>query len=78
MGKKVRKDISLGKETFISLKGIEDSKKYAELLIEEAIEIISIFGKNSDILIKICRMIMKRSKWATKKLLWKKDITILG
>ena len=62
MGKKVRKDISLGKETFISLKGIEDSKKYAELLIEEAIEIISIFGKNSDILIKICRMITKRSK----------------
>ena len=62
MGKKVRKDISLGKETFISLKGIEDSRKYAELLIEEAIEIISIFGKDSDILIKICRMIMKRSK----------------
>ena len=78
MGKKVRKDISLGKETFISLKGIEDSKKYAELLIEEAIEIISIFGKDSDILIKICRNDNEKIEMSYKEIIVEKNITIVG
>ena len=61
-GKKVRKDIFKGKETFLSLHGVENSKKYAESLVEESIELVSVFGKKSEILIQICKMILHRSK----------------
>ena len=62
IGKKVRKDIYKGKETFLSLSGVENSKRYAESLVEESIELISVFGKKSEILIQICKMILHRSK----------------
>ena len=51
-----------GKETFLSLYGVENSKKYAKELVEESIELISEFEKKSDTLIQICKMILLRSK----------------
>lgn len=62
LGKKVRKDSKKGKETLVNVMGIDKSKLYAKKLIQEAIDLVSIFEGKADILIKICEMIIQRSK----------------
>ena len=61
VGKKINKDSERGKQTFITIMGVEKAKKNAKDLIDEALEIISSYGKVSDQLVKITKHIISRS-----------------
>ncbi|MDC3091192.1 polyprenyl synthetase family protein [Rickettsiales bacterium] len=61
VGKKINKDSSMGKQTFISVLGIDEAKKKAETLIDEAIDIINSFGKDSEVLVKLTKLIINRT-----------------
>ena len=60
-GKKLKKDLSRGKQTFISFMGVAKAKKSAEKLIEEALSIISTYGSDGDNLKQITKIIINRS-----------------
>ena len=61
LGKKTQKDLVRGKETFITIMGLEKSRAYSEKLINESIELISKFDKKSQKLKNICELIISRS-----------------
>ena len=61
LGKKINKDSSKGKQTFISVLGIDEAKKKAKSLIDEAVDIVNSFGKESKILVKLTRLIINRT-----------------
>ena len=61
VGKKTQKDKDAGKVTFISLLGLNEAKKKAKLLIEDACETISDFGPKSSNLIKLAKFVISRS-----------------
>ncbi len=61
VGKKVNKDFSKGKQTFISNYGVEKARRKAENLIDEAIDLINNFSKKDDVLENIVRLIINRS-----------------
>ncbi len=49
-GKKLRKDASAGKATFVSLLGLDEAKKRSKSLVEEAIESLSPYGLKANLL----------------------------
>ncbi len=61
MGKTLGKDINQQKLTFVSLYGLEQAKEIASQLINEAKENISIFGEDSEDLIKLADFIITRN-----------------
>ena len=61
VGKKINKDQSMGKQTFITTFGLDLAKKKANDLIEEAIDILKVFGKESDTLIKVTQLVVSRT-----------------
>ena len=61
VGKTLRKDDDQGKITFVSLYGIGKAKEMSQKLIDEAIDIISVFGEKADILKSLARYIITRS-----------------
>lgn len=61
MGKTLGKDINQQKLTFVSLYGLEQAKEIASQLINEAKENISIFGEDSEGLIKLADFIITRN-----------------
>ena len=61
VGKKTQKDRDAGKVTFISLLGLNEAKKKAKLLIEDACETISDLGPKSSNLIKLAKFVINRS-----------------
>ena len=62
IGKKTRKDILRGKETFISVLGKENAKDKSIELISKAKEILDIFGKKSKRLNEITDYIISRDR----------------
>ena len=60
-GKKLKKDLERGKQTFVSFMGIKRAKESAEKLIEEALSIISNYGENGENLKQITKIIINRS-----------------
>ncbi|MBH43270.1 MAG: farnesyl-diphosphate synthase [Rickettsiales bacterium] len=60
-GKKLKKDLRRGKQTFISFMGVTRAKKSAEKLIEEALNIISNYGSDGENLKQITKIIINRS-----------------
>ena len=62
IGKKTGKDEKRGKETLISLLGIENAKKKSEELIDEAIKILRPYGKKAENLISLTNFIISRKK----------------
>ena len=62
VGKKTGKDHKQGKETLVSLLGIENAKKKSKDLIEESIEIIEPFGKKAKNLTDLANFIISRNK----------------
>ena len=60
-GKKLKKDLERGKQTFVSFMGIKKAKESAEKLIEEALSIISNFGEDGENLKQITKIIINRS-----------------
>ena len=60
IGKKIKKDKKMGKETFIDLIGLDGSKNYAKKLIARCGDLIDCFGPKGETLKKICNLIINR------------------
>ena len=60
LGKAVNKDTKAGKETFVSLLGPDRAMEQAEILIEQAISNLNIFGDKSKYLINLAKFIIAR------------------
>ena len=61
VGKKINKDLYLGKETFISILGINEAKKKAKILIDEALKLLEDLGDDSENLTEITKLIINRA-----------------
>jgi geranylgeranyl diphosphate synthase type II len=60
LGKSTGSDITRGKNTYPHIYGLEESKKKAQDLINESINVLKRFGKEADPLREIARYILKR------------------
>lgn len=61
-GKKLRKDGEAGKETFLSLLGIERAREQCRMLVDQAVEHLHLFGKEGDLLRAIARYVVERDR----------------
>jgi len=59
-GKRVGKDKAAGKETFVSLLGVERARQQAEMLVAQGIEHLHGFGAEADLLRAIARFAIER------------------
>jgi farnesyl diphosphate synthase len=59
-GKRVNKDMAAGKETFVSLLGVDRARQQAGLLVEQAIEYLQSYGQEADLLRAIARFAIER------------------
>jgi farnesyl diphosphate synthase len=59
-GKKLQKDADAGKETFVSLMGLDRAKQQVEALVDQAIEHLSQYGAEANLLRAIARYVMER------------------
>ena len=59
-GKRLQKDVSAGKATFVSLLGIEGAKLRAKELIEEAIDALSDYGDKAEPMRQVAKFIIER------------------
>ncbi|MDO7844104.1 polyprenyl synthetase family protein [Sphingomonas immobilis] len=62
VGKALRKDGDAGKETFVSLLGLERAREQARLLVDQAIAHLSHYGPEADLLREIARFILERDR----------------
>ncbi len=60
LGKTAGKDAASGKVTFVSLLGVERAEAQANMLVEQAIQHISIFGKEAETLREAARFVIHR------------------
>ncbi|WP_288458257.1 farnesyl diphosphate synthase [uncultured Sphingomonas sp.] len=61
-GKKLRKDGEQGKETFVSLLGIERARQQSRLLVDQAIDHLRSYGAEADLLRAIARYVVERDR----------------
>ncbi|MEZ0241858.1 MAG: polyprenyl synthetase family protein [Sphingomonas sp.] len=61
-GKKLRKDGAAGKETFLSLLGLERARAQAEMLVDQAIQHLHSYGPEADLLRDIARFTLERDR----------------
>ena len=61
-GKKLRKDGTQGKETFVSLLGVERARQQSRMLIDQAIAHLHAFGGEADLLRAIARFAVERDQ----------------
>lgn len=61
-GKALRKDAEQGKETFLSLLGAERARAQANMLVEQAVEHLSGYGAEADLLRDLARFIVARDR----------------
>ncbi|MEN3748980.1 polyprenyl synthetase family protein [Sphingomonas sp. HF-S3] len=61
-GKKLRKDGDAGKETFLSLLGVDRAREQAHLLVDQAIEHLHQYGPEADVLRDIARYTLERDQ----------------
>jgi farnesyl diphosphate synthase len=59
-GKRLQKDVSAGKATFVSLLGIENATLRAKELIEEAIDALSDYGDKAEPMRQVAKFIIER------------------
>ncbi|MBD8678812.1 polyprenyl synthetase family protein [Sphingomonas sp. CFBP 13720] len=62
VGKALRKDGEAGKETFLSLLGLDRAREQARLLVEQSIEHLRDFGHEADLLRAIARYVLERDR----------------
>ena len=60
-GKALRKDERQGKETFLSLLGADRAREQARLLVDQAIQHLSSYGPEADLLRELARFIVERN-----------------
>lgn len=60
-GKALRKDERQGKETFLSLLGADRAREQARLLVDQAIQHLSNYGPEADLLRELARFIVERN-----------------
>ena len=60
VGKRTGKDSARGKLTFPSLLGVEESRRRAELLVDEAIKATNLFGNRAGDLHSLARYVLER------------------
>jgi farnesyl diphosphate synthase len=60
-GKAVGKDADAGKETFVSLMGVDRAREQARILTEQAISHLASHGREADLLRAIARYILERN-----------------
>ena len=61
-GKKLRKDEGAGKETFLSLLGLDRARAQAHMLVDQAIEHLRSYGSEADLLRDIARFVLERDR----------------
>lgn len=59
-GKTLRKDEAAGKETFVSLLGVERARAQSRMLVDQAIQHLHAFGDEADLLRDIARFVVAR------------------
>jgi len=59
-GKKLRKDDGAGKETFLSLLGIERAREQCRMLVDQAIQHLHGHGAEADVLRAVARYVVER------------------
>jgi len=61
-GKVLQKDAIAGKETFVSLMGLDRAKEQAQHLVNQALEHLSSYGREADLLRSIAQYIVERDR----------------
>jgi farnesyl diphosphate synthase len=61
-GKKLRKDEGAGKETFVSLLGVDRARGQARMLVDQAIDHLRAYGQEADLLRSIARYVLERDR----------------
>lgn len=61
-GKKLRKDADAGKETFLTLLGLDRAREQARLLVDQAIDHLHAYGEVADLLRDIARYTLERDR----------------
>ncbi|EGD58876.1 farnesyl-diphosphate synthase [Novosphingobium nitrogenifigens DSM 19370] len=61
-GKALRKDAEAGKETFVSLLGIDRARSQARVLVDQAIEFLNSYGEEAELLRAVARYIVERDR----------------
>jgi len=61
-GKKLRKDDDAGKETFLSLLGLDRAREQARMLVDQAIDHLRGYGSEADLLRDIARYTLERDR----------------
>ena len=61
-GKALRKDADAGKETFVSLLGVDRARAQCGMLVEQAVEHLHAYGPQADLLRQIARFIVERDR----------------
>ena len=59
-GKALRKDAERGKETFVSLLGVDRAREQAKMLVEQAVQHLASYGPEADVLRAVARFIVER------------------
>ncbi|MEH3047487.1 polyprenyl synthetase family protein [Sphingomonas adhaesiva] len=59
-GKKLRKDGEQGKETFVSLLGVERARQQSQMLVDQAIDHLRTYGPEADLLRAIAQFVTDR------------------
>ncbi|WP_028967146.1 polyprenyl synthetase family protein [Sphingomonas phyllosphaerae] len=59
-GKKLRKDGEQGKETFVSLLGVERARQQSRMLVDQAIDHLRSYGEEAELLRAIARFVIDR------------------
>ena len=61
-GKKLRKDEVAGKETFLSLLGIDRAREQCRMLVDQAVAHLHAFGAEADLLREVARYVVERDR----------------
>jgi farnesyl diphosphate synthase len=62
VGKKLHKDGAAGKETFLSLLGIDRAREQARMLVDQAVSHLHAYGSEADLLRDIARFTLERDR----------------
>ena len=62
MGKRLHKDADAGKETFLSLLGVDRAREQARMLVAQALAHLNSYGPEADLLREIARFTLERDR----------------